>query len=88
MADPLTHTCPWNESMGSGVVSLFIQVPLADSGRTVHEVQSVAANWLEVFPDFLATFLAPFDHWLLTGGKYFLPLSLGGHCSMTSLQLL
>lgn len=38
---------------------------------------SVAANWLEVFPDFVATFLAQFDHWGLIGGKYFLSISLG-----------
>lgn len=41
-------------------------------------------NWREVFPDFLAAILVQFDHWVLTGVKYFLSLSPGARCALTS----
>ena len=63
------HTHPGSERTGRGVVSLPTKAAWVDLGAPS---ASVAASWLEVFPDFVATFLARCDHWVLTGGKYLL----------------
>ena len=60
--------------MGQAAVSLFTQIALAHLADDHSLGQSVAANWQGVFPDFLATLLTHFHHWVLTDEKYFLSL--------------
>lgn len=52
----------------------FSKVAWADLDVSCALNTSAVASWLEVFPD-----LAQFDNWVLTGRKYFLSVSLGGH---------